>query len=134
VLGLPAWDVMRALLACATGGYAVGYVIVCFAAPAFLLRIGEMTVRPVIVAIAGGGLVAASFVVYLLDLVSGPMTGAAMLFGGAVVSVAAVLFVSDRRRSHRRGPIVFAYDVPTRADVLGGENTTEGTSGERPRW
>ena len=68
--GMTGPDALRLLLAVATAGYLVGYLLVCLAAPLFLRRIGELTPGPVVatvIAVPALALACGAFVVSALD-------------------------------------------------------------------
>jgi amino acid transporter len=113
--GVPGPAALTGLLAVATAGYLVGYLLVCLAAPLFLRRIGELTAAPVVVT---------ALTVPALALVCGAFVVSAL--GGAVpVALTALLaaalawygWLRVRRPDQLAG--IGVYDETSAADVHG---------------
>ncbi len=113
--GVPGRAALTGLLAVATAGYLVGYLLVCLAAPLFLRRIGELTAPPVLVT---------AVTVPALALVCGAFLVSAL--GGAVPVVLTALLAAAlawygwlrlRRPDELAG--IGVYDETSAADVYG---------------
>jgi amino acid transporter len=113
--GVPGPDALRMLLAVATAGYLVGYLLVCLAAPLFLRRIGELTPGPVIgtvIAVPALALACVAFVVSALGAAV-PLVLAALL----VAAVAWYVWLRVRRPRDLAG--IGVYDETSAVDVHG---------------
>ncbi|WP_314138415.1 APC family permease [uncultured Plantibacter sp.] len=114
-----AWAAMQVLIVVAAAGYITAYVLVCIAAPAFLWRIGELTLWPLLRAVVAGVLLSVALVVYLVVESAGERG-----VGVWVFLVTMALGISIWAIRHRRRPwlssTVGVYDETVSADVLGG--------------
>ncbi|GAA1938530.1 APC family permease [Microbacterium aoyamense] len=116
--GIPIRDAMHATIAVGGAGYIVAYVLVCVAAPFFLHRIGELTLRAAVIAgFSAVALAAALVVFFIVDARTGSLA-VWIVAGAAVVSGAliAVRLRSTARPLDRMG----SYDEPLASQVLGG--------------
>ena len=103
------------LLAVATAGYLVAYLLVCLAAPLFLGRIGELTPGPVVgtvIAVPALALACGAFVVSALNAVV-PVVLAGLL----VAAVAWYAWLRVRRPRELAG--IGVYDETSAVDVHG---------------
>jgi amino acid transporter len=113
--GMPGPDALRMLLAVATAGYLVAYLLVCLAAPLFLGRIGELTPGPVVgtvIAVPALALACGAFVVSALNAVV-PVVLAGLL----VAAVAWYAWLRVRRPRELAG--IGVYDETSAVDVHG---------------
>lgn len=116
--GVGVWEAMEAVIAVSAAGYIGAYVLVCVAAPVFLHRIGELTVRTGLVAITSALVLAAGLVAYLVFVGVEGNPGAPLAL---IVAVAAALIVAWRRRRGEASLAgIGAYDEPVASEVLGG--------------
>lgn len=116
--GVAAWPAMQTVIVVAAVGYIVAYAIVCTAAPVFLRRIGEHTVRASVIALSAAAALAAGLAVYLV--VEAGRGNVGVWAVGAVLAAATVAIVWLRR--HRADGLarVGGYDEPVASQVLGG--------------
>jgi amino acid transporter len=113
--GMTGPDALRLLLAVATAGYLVGYLLVCLAAPLFLRRIGELTPGPVVatvIAVPALALACGAFVVSALD-------AAAPVVLAALLVAAAAWYAWLRLRRPRELAGIGVYDETSALDVHG---------------
>ncbi len=112
------WPVVSVCLVGGASAYVLAYLITAVAVPLFLRRIGELTVVPVILAAGAGTGLAAVWLGLLVDPVQVSDAWGARI--GIVVPAVLGLVgweIVRRRPTGRWG----SYDVPTAADVLGGD-------------
>ncbi len=118
------WAVMAFLIVGAAAGYIVAYIMVCIAAPVFLLRIGELTPWPAITAAVGAMSLTAVLAIYLVSQSTAPQTGGVGLFLLIMVfGTGGILLLRSRKPwlHHTIG----VHDETVMADVLGGDRRTE---------
>ena len=108
-LGVPAGQVLVALLATATVGFLITYALVCLAAPLFLRRIGELTTSAVLTAVVAVPALLAALVAFV---VAAPPSGVVLV---AALLAAAAWFGLLRRRGRLRP--LGVYDETVTADV-----------------
>jgi amino acid transporter len=111
-----AHDVLMGLLAVSAHGYVIAYILVCIATPAFLRRIGELTMVPIIF-----GVVTATVMTALIiwAALSGTFfAGAATAAYVALMAIGATIFAVRVGRSHSRLQNVGVYDEPVADDLL----------------
>ncbi|MEH3090364.1 MAG: APC family permease [Microbacterium arborescens] len=109
-------DAMHLTVVIGGFGYIASYVLVCAAAPVFLRRIGELTARAALTAIACALALASAAIAFAVVDVS---SGSPAVWVAAVLAVAASVAVIWRIRRAPVGPLG-TYDVPTASAVLGG--------------
>ena len=112
--GLPGPRVLAELLTVATAGYLVAYLLVCVAAPLFLRRIGELTRRPVAVALVTAPVLLAVLAAFLVAEWGGAVP--LVLLGCAAGGLVWAAVLRLRRPGGLAG--IGAYDETTRDDVL----------------
>ncbi|MBH0097977.1 APC family permease [Salinibacterium sp. NSLL150] len=117
--GAGIWNTMQLLLVVAAAGYITAYIMVCFAAPAFLNRIGELSIRPLLTALVAGLSLTIAFVTYLAVEVAGERALAVALYV-AVMSLGTAVLLLRVRKNPRLALTIGNYDEPTVIDVLGG--------------
>lgn len=110
-------DVLIGLLAVSAHGYVLAYVLLCVATPAFLRRIGELTLLPLIV-----GVLTATAMVALVGWAAFSRTyvaGAATAVYVLLMLVGAAVFAIRARRSPGIGERMGVYDEAVADDLLG---------------
>lgn len=119
--GMDLRGAMDTVLVAAVGCFVSGYVLVCVAVPPFLRRIGEVEAWPVARAAVSALVLGASLVAFLAIAAASGQAAGVILFGAALAAGAATLAVVRVRSGavDARGGV--ARDVPSAADVLGGE-------------
>ncbi len=118
VIGVSPWDAMETVIAVSAAGYIGAYVLVCVAAPFFLRRIGELTLRTGVVASTSAVVLVAGLLAYLTyeGLRGNPGTLLALV----VAAIASLAVLWRRRRGEASLAGIGAYDEPIASDVLGG--------------
>lgn len=109
-------DVLMGLLAVSAHGYVIAYVLVCIATPAFLRRIGELTVAPLVF-----GPLAATVMTVLVVWAALSHTfyaGAATASYFALMVAGAAVFLVRVARSRCRLQSIGVYDEPVADDLL----------------
>ncbi|MCF2527930.1 APC family permease [Yinghuangia soli] len=116
--GLSAWEVFGAVTGLFTFGHMTAYLLVCLAAPVFLRRIGELTLRPVLAAAVAVPGLAVAAVTYAQSSAPGADPRMPGIFGLLAVAGLALLAGPAVLRP-ARVRAVGSYDETTAADVLG---------------
>lgn len=112
--GVRGQDALSGLLATATAGYLVAYLLVCLAAPVFLHRIGELTPAPVVATAVVVPALAGVCAVFVASSVGGPVP--AVL--GALLVAAVGWYAWLRRRRPAQLAGIGVYDETSAQDVL----------------
>ncbi|MCI2956604.1 APC family permease [Agromyces atrinae] len=99
-------------------GYVGAYVLVCIAAPVFLLKIGEFTWRAALPAILAGTALGAALVHDVASKMATDATGVVIGLAIAIVT-ATICLVRVRRRPELRAHLGL-YDTPVASDSIGG--------------
>lgn len=109
--------VLQFSIVCAATGYIVSYVLVCLAAPAFLRRIDELAVLPVVRGLVAALLLSIVLVVYLgWEAASGQWIGVLVSVTFLVAAMVTALVI--RRREPERWRGVGSYDEVVQGDLL----------------
>jgi amino acid transporter len=116
--GVGVWDAMEAVIAVSAAGYIGAYALVCVAAPLFLRRIGELTIRTAVVSALSAIALGAGLVAYLVFEGVRGNPGVPLALGVGVL--AAVLVAWRMRRGVASLAGIGAYDEPVASEVLGG--------------
>lgn len=111
--GTPA-TTLTTLLTVAAFGYLVAYLLVCLAVPAFLRRIGELTVSAVVAALVIAPVLLAALVAFTYTTLGGPYP----LVFGALTAAALAWFGWLRIRRPARLREIGVYDETSWEDVL----------------
>lgn len=101
----------------AVTGYVVASVLLCVAAPAFLLRLGEFTWRAAIAGLTGAGALAAVLVQYIATASDASVPGLVLAAISSATAIAACLVRMRRLGIARR---LGLYDSPVASDSIGG--------------
>jgi amino acid transporter len=109
-------DVLMGLLAVSAHGYVIAYVLVCIATPAFLRRIGELTVAPLVFGPLAAAIMTALVVWAALSHTFFAGTATAVYI--ALMAVGAAVFLVRVARSRGRLQNVGVYDEPVADDLL----------------
>ncbi len=118
-VGVPVQLAMDHMIQASVVGYLVAYLLVCASVLRFLPRIGESTVRPMLVAAAGFAGLLVALVVYLaFSLGSGVLTPAIVIGVSTVLAVCWWWWV--RRRHPETLGRLGSYDQPSTASVWWG--------------
>jgi amino acid transporter len=110
-------DTFVDLVSVATFGYMLAYVLVCWALPRFLHRIGELTGAALCAGVAAGAVLLAVFAAYALPTSTPAHRELLLLSAGLVVAAMAGLLLRMRHRPDSQARIG-VYDEPTAADLL----------------
>lgn len=114
VAGSAPANVFGTLTGMFTYGHMTAYLLVCVAAPVFLHRIGELTVRPVLAAVVAVPVLAAVSAAYTRSSAPGSD-------GWVLITFAALMAVALAWFARRRPQAIGVYDETTEADLLGAE-------------
>ncbi len=109
-------DVLMGLLAVSAHGYVIAYILVCIATPAFLRKIGELTMAPIVF-----GAVAAAVMTALIVWAALSHTffaGAATAAYVALMAIGVAIFLVRVSRSPSRLQNVGVYDEAIADDLL----------------
>ncbi len=118
-VGVPVQLAMDHMIQASVVGYLVAYLLVCASVLRFLPRIGESTVRPMLVAAAGGAGLLVALVFYLaFSLGSGVLTPAIVI--GVSTVLAACWWWWVRRRNPETLGRLGSYDQPSTTSVWWG--------------
>ncbi len=126
--GLDARAAFMVLLTVSTVGYVVAYVLVCFALPAFLRRLGEPGAGRGAVGLIGGSVLAALLVGVVLPTAQVDWASALLppLVVGLVVALALVRHLQLRRRDPGLPLRIGLYDEPVLSDLHPSHRTQPG--------
>lgn len=126
-LGLDTRVALHLTISVGGAGYIVAYILVCLAAPAFLRRIGELTIGSAVAALVSGAALTAALVAFFaVDAASGNVAVWVALAVAAVGTMAVALRLRRGMRSLTR---VGSYDEPVASQVLGGVARAERRDG-----
>jgi amino acid transporter len=115
--GFTPWAAMNALVTCAAAGFVAAYILTCIALPLFLRRIGEVTARPVVLALLAAALLSGTLVVYIGEAFRGPQGTGGWIFL-SIVAAASLWYGWKRRADPGLSRRLGIYDEPTREDLL----------------
>lgn len=128
LLGLGTGEAMNKLLGTAATAYVTAYLLACCAAPVFLRRIGELTLRPALAAGLTSVALAGALVAYRITLAGAGRSASGWIF--CILLATALLWFLWHRRHRSADPVLGLYDVPTQDAVLGGGRNT--AAGDAP--
>lgn len=131
-LGVPIRSLMDQLIETSVTGYLVAYLLVCVAVLGFLPRIGEATVRPMVVAATAATALAVSVVAYA-GFNAGQGIHTPMITLGVGVVAALGWWCLVRVQSPRRLQRLGTYDRPSASDVWWGPLPPIARSGRSAR-
>lgn len=124
------WMVETSLVV-ATAGYLLAYLLVASATPVFLWRLGELTLRPVLIAAAATLTLAGVIGFYLTDQWTDRSRAGILLFAGWL-AVGTLLYLIRLRIDPRVRARLGMYDEPVAADVLGGAPLSASVDSSEP--
>lgn len=113
-------EVLIGLLAISAHGYVGAYLLVCLATPAFLRRIGELTLAPVIVGLTSAALMIA-IIVWAALTVDSPVWIATTVYG-VLIAAGYVAFVWRRRAIPDLAHRVGVFDETVTGDIFADYN------------
>lgn len=116
-------EVLIGLLAVSAHGYIVAYLLVCLATPAFLRRIGELTIAPLLVGWTTAGLMV-TIIAWAVFTVDAPVWIATAVYA-VLVSAGVAAYLLRRRSIPDLGTHVGVFDETVSGDVFADYNPWE---------